>query len=411
MEEEGDLEVAKSVFHWTRLFGGAGLIPVTNQDPSTPLDETKLEGQMLRFIAADRWELLLSGMRPASSEDGGPTELEKARSLYAYASEGAYNYYGIPLDDSRVIKVMGLEAPSLIRPRLQGWGLSVLEQCMRTINTYIKFQNLLFNLVDEAKVDIYKLNDFASQISSAEGTAITKLRIGLQNTIKNYQNAIVLDSEDDYEQKQMAFGGLAEIMVEFRINLCADLKIPYNKLFGLSATGFASGEDSMENYNSMIEVEVRSKARKVLRQIIRLRCLQLWGYVPKFTFDFKPLRELSGLEEEQVRTSKQNRVMQLRSADQIDGEEADRILHHEGLLMIDTEVGEGLREPEPGADMAAAAAGGDSGGMGIHRDASGHFSPGSGVRKSPSTDKETKSNSKTWGMDRLFSVMGIKKAA
>ena len=357
MEDEGDLEVAKSVFTWDRLFGGAGLIVVTDQDPSTPLDEAKLEGKLLRFLSADRWELILSGLNVSSSGyEQSLTELEQARQMYAYASEGRYNYYGVPLHDSRVVKVVGQEAPSLIRPRLQGWGLSVLEQCLRSLQTYIKFQNLLYDLVDEAKIDIYRLQDFASQLLSAEGTSTTKLRIALQNAIKNYQNAIVLDKEDEYEQKQITFSGLADIFVEFRINLCADLKIPYNKLFGQSATGFASGEDAMENYNAMIEVEVRSKSRKLVRRIIALRCLQLWGFVPKFTFNFKPLREMTATEEEQVAASKQNRVMQLRQADQISGQEADEILHKEGLLEIQTEVGDGLREPEPGAAEAEAQA-------------------------------------------------------
>ena len=405
MEDEGDLETAKSTFCWTRLFGGAGTITVTDQDPSTPLDMDKLFGKMLRFLSADRWELILSGMTvnaPGSEEDN---KLEQARAMYGYTSNGEFNYYGVPLHGSRVIKVIGQEAPSLIRPRLQGWGLSVLEQCMRSIQTYIKFQNLLFALVDEAKVDIYKLMDFAQQLSSDEGTAQTKLRVGLQNAIKNYQNAIIIDKEDEYEQKQIAFSGLADIMVEFRINLCADLKIPYNKLFGMSSTGFASGEDSMENYNSMVEVEVRSKARKLVRKIIELRCYQLWGYCPKFTFEFRPLRELSGVEEEQVRTSTQNRIMQLRTADQITGMEADTLLHREGLIQIDTEVGQGLREPEPGADQAAAAAeaGAAAGGGGIQRDQNGHFAPSGGAARKAGPKKPDKQNAS--GLLRLRSIL------
>ena len=402
MDEEGDLEVGKSVFNWARLFGGSGLIAVTDQDPGTPLDETKLQGQMLRFLSADRWELVLSGMTVnAPAGEVVETGIERARAQYGYSSRGDYDYYGVPLHASRVTKVMGLEAPSLIRPRLQGWGLSVLEQCMREIQTYIKFQNLLFDLVDEAKVDIYKLQDFAAQLSSSEGTANTKLRIALQNAIKNYQNAVILDKEDEYEQKQISFSGLAEILIEFRINLCAALKIPYNKLFGMSATGFASGEDAMENYNSMIEVEVRSKSKKLVRRIISLRCLQLWGYVPKFTFKFKPLRELSGLEQEQVKASQQNRIVQLRQADQITGQECDEILHKEGLLDIPTEVGEGLREPEPGADSAEAAAAAGGGG-GMHRDTGGHFAPGGGAAH------KAKKNAK--GELLLRQVLGLRAA-
>lgn len=358
MEEGDDIMQAKLVGYWDRLFGGAGLIVITDQDPSTPLDLKNLENQPLKFLAADRWELILSGLMTAGPgyEEMGINPIEIARDQYGYQSLGRYNYYGVPLDDTRVTKISGHEAPSLLRPRLQGWGLSVLEQCMRSINTYILFGNLLYQLCGEAKVDVYKIEQFNEQLATAQGTAAIKLRIGLGNWLKNYKNALAMDKNDDYDQKQLSFAGLADIMVEFRINLCADLKIPYNKLFGQSSTGFSSGEDSMENYNSMIEVEVRDKIRKVLRRIISLRCIQLFGYVPKFTFKFKSLRVLDGQEEEAVKTSKQNRIMQLRQTDQITGMEADELLHKEGLLSIETEVGTGAREPEPGGDAAAAAA-------------------------------------------------------
>lgn len=350
IEEGGDWDIAKSVAIWDRLFGGAGLITVTDQDPSTPLDMDKITGKALRFLDADRWELILSGMMMSGGYGNGTAELTKleiARTSYGYACAGQYNYYGVPLDSSRVIKVTGRKAPSIIRQRLQGWGLSVLEQCIREIQTYLKFQNMLYELVDEAKIDVHRIEGFNDLLGTPEGTTLVKLRINLANWIKNYKNALVMDKLDEFEQKQISFSGLADILVEFRINLCASLKIPYNKLFGQSATGFSSGQDSMENYNAMIEVEIRDRIRQVIRKIIELRCQQVFGYVPEFTFAFAPLRVLNATEEEDVLTKKQNRVAQLRTMDQITGLEADTILHKDGLLSIETEVGQGLREPMP----------------------------------------------------------------
>jgi uncharacterized protein len=252
-----------------------------------------------------------------------------------------------------VMKMLGQIAPSLIRQRLQGWGMSELEQCMREMNSYIKLQNLCFELVDEAKVDIYKIQQFNTSLASAQGTALIQLRMQLGNMIKNYQNALVMDATDEYEQKQIAFGGLADILEQFRINLCAALRFPMNKLFGTSATGFASGEDSMENYNAMIEVEVRDRIKQVVRWVIELRMQQLWGFIPEFTFNFKPLRVLTGVEEETVATSKQNRALALFDRDLTNGQETTEILQKEKLLNMETEVGTGAREPEPKAGFGA----------------------------------------------------------
>jgi uncharacterized protein len=349
MEEEDDFGIVKDGMTWARLFGGAGIIPVTEEDPSRPLrDDEVTEGSRLKFLAADRWELTLAGFTEPKDEFERMLLIQ-----YGYSYNGAYNYYGVPLDDSRVFKLFGQKSPSLIRQRLQGWELSELEQCLREIQTYIKFQNLLFELVDEAKVDVYGIEDFNNQLASAEGTSLIKLRVSLGNWIKNYKNALVMDKNDTYEQKQLAFGGLADIFEEFRINLCAALRFPMNKLFGQSASGFASGEDSMENYNAMIESEVREKLRRVLRKIIGLRCRQLKGYEPKFSFKFKPLRVLNGVEEEQVKTSKQNRFLALFDRDLLSGQETDEVLHKEGLLAIETEVGRGEREPISPLEMQA----------------------------------------------------------
>lgn len=341
MERENDLDVVKDVMTWGRLFGGSALLVATDQDPSTPLKPDSIKiGERMKFIAADRWELIMAGF------DQGEGAIEQFANLqFGYAYTGDFSYYGVPIDKSRLTPFFGQTAPSLIRQRLQGWALSELEQCMREIQSYIKFQNLLFELVDEAKVDVYQIANFNDNLASAEGTALIKLRVALGNWIKNYKNALVMDKEDLYEQKQIAFGGLADIFEEFRINLCAALRMPMNKLFGQSAGGFSSGEDSLENYNAMIDVEIRDKGKGLVRTVIALRCRQLWGYEPKFSFAFKPLRVLNGVEEEAVKTSKQKRALDLYDRDLVDGQEVSEILKKESLLTIETAVEKGEREP------------------------------------------------------------------
>ena len=53
-----------------------------------------------------------------------------------------------------------------------------------------------------------------------------------------------MDKEDDWTQKQISWSGLAEVWQQLRLNLSSALKIPMNKLFGESATGFGGGEDA-----------------------------------------------------------------------------------------------------------------------------------------------------------------------
>lgn len=325
-----DIETVMATLNWARLYGGAGMIVNTAQLPSTPLDVEMIDQETpLEFIAADRWELILSQTNIWNEQHPCP-----------------YNYYGIPLHFTRVVKVLGVEAPSYIRLRLQGWGMSEIERCIRAINSFLKFETLVFELLDEAKLDVYKIQGFNENLVTEEGTENVQRRILLANRLKSYQNALTMDAEDDFAQKQITWSGLAEIWNEIRMNLSSALKIPMNKLFGQSATGFGGGQDAIENYNSIVE-QVRLTAEPLVNEVIDLRCQQLFGFIPDYTVEWPQLKVLDGVQEEEVRTSKQKRALELFQQRLMTGIETSRVLRADGLLHQDTEVLQGLRDVEP----------------------------------------------------------------
>ena len=133
---------------------------------------------------------------------------------------------------------------------------------------------------------------------------------------------------------------------ENRIGIASALKMPMTKLFGLSAAGFNSGEDDIENYNAMIESEIRNKLRQPLRVILSLCAMQVFGYIPEFKFEFKPLRIMSEKEEEEINTSRHNRCMSLYQNGLLSAKELGEALDSYKLLPIQTEMEQGLL-PEP----------------------------------------------------------------
>ena len=334
---KSDMQTVKETRFWARLFGGAGLIINTAQDFRTRFDANKItEGDPLEFIAADRWELILS-----------------ATNIWDETVDRPYNYYGLPLHRSRVVPSMGADASSYVRIRLQGWGMSVLESAIRPINAFLKFEDVVFELLDEAKIDVYKIEGFNAAMVSGTGTELTKARIQLSNQLKNYQNAIVMDANDNYDKKQITFAGLADLWNECRRNLANALRIPMNKLFGESASGFGSGADSMENYNTIVASE-RDASEPLIREVVDLRCIQKFGYVPEYDLRWAPLKILDGEAEQMVKTAIQNRIMQQFQTMLITAKEASIRLQQEGLLPMETEVSKGLRDVDP---MAMAAGG------------------------------------------------------
>jgi phage-related protein (TIGR01555 family) len=291
-------EVIMEAFNWSRLYGGGGILINTDQKPDTPIEYNKIgKDSPLEFIAADMWELY--------------TDIPMWNPWENMDKTKYFNYYGMRLDRSRVLPIMGKKAPSFIRNRLRGWGMSELERVVRSINSYLKNQDLIFELLDEAKIDVYQLNGFNTAMLTSQGTKTAERRVQTANTLKSYLNALVLDTNDKYEQKQLSFSGLSEILNQIRQGVAADLKMPLTKLFGVSAAGFDSGEDDIENYNSMIESEVRAKAKPVVITVLGVICQKLFGFIPDdMSIEFKSLRILSAEQEENMKNSKFNRLIE-----------------------------------------------------------------------------------------------------
>lgn len=332
-----DIGKVGQALKWNRLFGGAGVLILTDQDPTLPLNmKAVTPNTPLEFRAVDMWELYFD----LQNSEGYDPAIQDER--YEY-----FSYYGTKIHKSRVIIMKGLQAPSFLRPRLRGWGFSVVESVVRSINQYLLGTNLIYELADEAKIDVFKIKNLVSSLMAPQGAAQIATRIELANREKDYNHALVLDGEDDYAQKQLSFSGLAEIMKEIRLQVASDLRMPISKLFGVGSSGFSSGEDDIENYNAMIESTIRQQAKSDILRVIELRCLKLFGSVPPdLSIAFQPLRVLSLVDEEDVKGKQFDRLLASFQAGALSLNEFRLAMNHNDLAVIQLEP----REDVEGAD-------------------------------------------------------------
>lgn len=332
IDRDDDLQKAGEAAKWNRLYGGAGIIVmVDDQDPELPLElDSITDATDLEFRPVDMWELFYDKQNADGYDPSG-----------YYNNVRFYNYYGEKIHASRVMPLKGITAPSFIRPRLRGWGVSIVETLVRSINQYIKATDLSFEVLDEFKLDVYKLKNLVSTLLSPGGEEKVAQRVRIANYQKNYQNAIVMDSEDDYDHKQLSFAGLAEAMSGIRMQVASDLRIPITKLFGISATGFNSGEDDIEVYNSMVESQVRSKLKYHILKMLEIKCQKLFGYIPEdLAIEFKPLRILSAKDEEDIKAKKFERLIQAKAAGEISTLEFRDACNRGGLFDIQLDTSE-----------------------------------------------------------------------
>ena len=326
----GWFDTFKQSLKWGRLFGGGALfINVRGQKASKPFDYRRLKpGDDVEIYALDRWEMQLI----PSDKIMFPYQIT-AKNIPV--RDEVY-LYDKAVHKSRMRIFKGKMAPSILRPQLLGWGMSEIERLLRSMNCFLKNQDVIFELLDEAKIDVYKIEGFNNTLSNDETMKRIENHIRLSNMLKNYLNAIVMDKNDDYQQKTMHLSGLADMGAQNQQNVASDLKMPLTKLFGMSSAGFNSGEDDIENYNAMLESEVRAKSAHSLYDLYYMACMLLFGFIPDdLSFELPPLRTLTAEQIENVKNSKFNRLIQSLQLGAITPEQFIRACDKEKLLGIE----------------------------------------------------------------------------
>lgn len=339
LEQNDDIDQLKTAQYWARLFGGGALVLIGDTDDlKKPINYNKLYGQDIKFLPVDKFQLTYSEAN-INMPDG-------VWYLTQYGNVGANVLTQIHPDRVRIIK--GKKAPFIVSQQLQGWGMSCYENIFQDMAQFFKSRNVLFEILDEAKTDILKLATLETALSSANGEIALQKMVDMIARNKNYKSQITLSTKDEYEQKQLSFAGIADILKEIRIMMAGSANIPVNKIWGEGVTGFGSGEDSLENFNSLVENEVRTPANNILEWMLRIRCYQLFGReVKDLVKIWKPLRVMSAIDEQNINNHKVNNALQLYDRGLLSPQEIMEYLKKQGIFLHNTKAINGELEDMP----------------------------------------------------------------
>ncbi len=305
MKDEGDIDEIIDCIRWGRLYGGGVLIANTEQDYSLPLDEKQLKGKKLKFLATNRWQCLPNGVSPYIAESFVLTNSLNQSSIESLK-------HGANVDASRVAIFTGRKSPYMTSAILQGWNASIFEGILEPINNLLGAFNVTLELLSEAKIDIFKIAGLSNLLMSPEGERQVRKRIQIATENKNYKGSLAMDSEDEYEQKQITFSGIPDLLNQMMYIFAGYLRYPVSKLFGKGSSGFSSGDDDIENYNGNVDSDVRTPAKKLIKWVVDLRCLQLFGRtLPDFEVKWKPLKVMSEKEQAEINSRRLADYLQL----------------------------------------------------------------------------------------------------
>ena len=198
--------------------------------------------------------------------------------------------------------------------------------------------NVTLELLSEAKIDVFKITDLASTLMAPDGERQIRKRLSIATANKNYKSSLAMDSQDDYQQKQINFGGIPQLIEQLMYIFCGYLRYPVSKLFGKGSSGFSSGEDDMENYNGSVDSEVRIPARSLITWVVNLRCLQLFGReLPDFRPRWRPLRVMSEKEQAEINSRKLDDYLKLKDAQIMTGQMVAQKLTEDGYILFSEE--------------------------------------------------------------------------
>ncbi|WP_303758359.1 anti-CBASS protein Acb1 family protein [Sphingobium yanoikuyae] len=234
-----------------RLGGGAMLLGYGDANPEAPAPQPSKDS--LKYVHVfNRWELTIG---------------EEQRDITSpWFGQPQYFEINGKLDNpkihpSRVIVFKGSPVPRFPGVTWEDhfWGDSIVFRIDRAVKNAIKANDGFARMIDEAKIDIYRLSGFMQNLISNEDEV--RKRVQYTDAGKSSLRGVYLDKDDEFTQRQLTLTGMPE-MIEALLSVVAGAAdIPATRLLGRAPQGMNStGDHDEQNYHTMI----RSKQRLYL---------------------------------------------------------------------------------------------------------------------------------------------------
>jgi len=259
----------KRLGYWAKLYealtlgrlGGGAILIGLGDDPTQPLP-SKIGAGAIRYLSVlSRWQLSIGEMEqdPEADNFGQPK--------YFRLSGAARS---VNIHPSRVVCFKGLPVPAIRTANWedQFWGMSVVEAVDEVVQQATTACAGFSSLIDEAKIDVFRFDKMAETLALSGGDEKIIKRVELTNTGKSIHRAVILDKEDEWEQRQLSLTGVRDVIITYDARVAGAADIPATRLFGKSPDGQNStGESDLANYFQSIGAKQDMQLRPAMEQL------------------------------------------------------------------------------------------------------------------------------------------------
>lgn len=295
LESELGLQVKlQRALKMARLYGGAALYINTGESK---------QGQPLRVGAEVQSLVVLTSNDLAAKEIVRDIDSPYYGKAEYYTLTTAANANRVEIHASRLVILDGADS---LNDRSTSattglWGDSVIQAAHDALTQRDSTMANIASLVFEAKVDVFKFKGFADMLADNQDAAILN-RAHLQAAMKGINGAVVIDGEDDYDQKSATFSGLTDIAGKYQEEVSGAFGIPVTRFFGRSAAGLSGQGDGDERvyYDRVGQVQ-RLKLTPAMQLLDECIIVQALGNrPPEIFYEWAPLRQITESERAEI---------------------------------------------------------------------------------------------------------------
>jgi uncharacterized protein len=310
-KEEKRLHVREKVLMALILgrLGGGAIIIGDGNDPDGELDVERIGRGGLKYLyVVSRWQLKVGDPigDPLNEKFGEPETFELQRT-------GRDN---LVIHHSRVIAFKGLFSGNIGSLRMAAsefWGDSLVAALDEPVKNATTACDEFASLISEAKIDVFKIPGLMQQIGTAEYENRFLKRLELANVGKSNHRALIMDADEEWEQRQLTLAGMADMVRAYMAVVAGASDIPATRLLGKSPDGMnATGDSDQDNYDQMIrsaqENDLRPQIEPIDEALIRSA---LGTRPPEIHFVFAPLKVLSDVEEAEMENKEADTLSKL----------------------------------------------------------------------------------------------------
>ncbi len=259
-----------------RQFGGSLLALGANdgQTPDQPLDLEKLK-DFTWMRPHDRHEVSQATeieSDPSSKDFGNPE-------FYILFSNRSNTFSGdtrsrdeqlldTRVHASRLWRTEGNILSERVKQQAEGWGDSVIEPVFDPLKNYNSGMKNSGTVIQDLTQGVYKIKNLMD-IILANGEQSVRNRFAIMDFMKSIHKAILIDADgEDYSRQTTQVSGVSELLDRNAMHLSAVAGMPMTLLFGLSPSGFGTGEAEGDNWDDTVKAYQTETLQPLLEYVL-----------------------------------------------------------------------------------------------------------------------------------------------